>query len=229
MSATRLVIDCETADASPQDVAAAAECYRVPGNIKDPAKREARKGEATARLVERAALLDSSPIISLAAKTETQSVLFNGMDSTYYPVEGWVVLPCGDERTMLWAFGQWAQGACDEHTRVIGHNLMRFDLPKLRGRTLWHRLPLPSILDPEQSAYDTMRAFKWYSMENHDELFISLDTVCASLGLPRKKPLLNGSDIPKLYREARYSEICTYNCLDAALTEAAYLLMQGGG
>lgn len=229
MSATRLVIDCETADASPDDIAAAAERYRVPSNIKDAAKREARRGEAAAKLVERAALLDSSPIVCLAAKTETQSVLFNGMDSTYYPVDGWVVLPCGDEKTMLWAFGQWAQAVCDENTLVVGHNVMRWDLPKLRVRTVWHKLPLPAILDPGQPVYDTMRAFKFFSSENYDELFVSLDLICATFGLPRKRPLLNGADIPRLYREGRYAEICTYNCLDTALTEAAALLMQGSG
>lgn len=229
MKATRLVIDCETADASPDDIAAAAERYKVPSNIKDMAKREARKGEAAAKLVERAALLDSSPIVCLAAKTETQSVLFNGMDSMCYHVDGWTVLGCSNEKMMLDAFSLWTRSACDENTLVVGHNVMRWDLPKLRVRTVWHRLPLPAILDPAQSVYDTMKAFRYFSAQNYDEIFVSLDLICATFGLPRKRPLLNGADIPRLYREARYAEICTYNCCDVALTEAVFLLMAGSG
>jgi Predicted 3'-5' exonuclease related to the exonuclease domain of PolB len=229
MKATRLVLDIETCSASPEDISAAAERYKPPANIKDPAKRAARQGEATEKLIERAALLDSSPIITIAAKTEHQAVLFNGMSTDTFPVDSWTVLPCGDEKTMLWAFGQWVAAVCDEGTTLVGHNIMRFDLPRVRGRLLWYRLPLPACLDPGQSVFDTMKAFRFYSSENYDEIFTSLDTICATFGLPRKKPLLNGSDVPRLYREGKYATIVQYNALDAALTEACYLLMAGQG
>jgi hypothetical protein len=225
MKAQRCVIDIETANADAKSISEAAERYRVPGNIKDEAKRAARKGEATERIIERAALLDSSPIISIAAKTEAQGVLFHGMDGNAYPVDNWAVLGCGDEKTMLWAFGQFLAAVCDENTTIVGHNVMRFDLPRLRGRYIWYRLSLPACLDPAQPVYDTMRAFKYYSMEFYDDIYVSLDTVCATFALPRKRPLLNGSDIPRLYREGKYAEICVYNCLDAVVTESAFKLM----
>jgi hypothetical protein len=229
MSASRLVLDIETRAASDADIEVAVNGYKTPANMRDTGKIAARREEAAAKIRERAALLDSSPIICLAAKTEHQAVLFNGMSNDAFPVEGWTVLPCGMERVMLDAFALWARSACDEHTILVGHNLMRFDLPMLRNHYIRNRLPLPAILDPGQPACDTMKMARYYSMENYDEIYISLDTVCASLGLPRKAPLLNGSDVPRLYSEGQYECIVRYNACDAALTEAAYLLMAGAG
>jgi Predicted 3'-5' exonuclease related to the exonuclease domain of PolB len=225
MSATRLVLDIETCACDEASIQSAIEQWRPPGTIKDEKKIAARRAEAGVKIREEAALLDSSPIISIAVKTETQAIVFNGMDLEPYPIEGWTVLPCGDEKMMLWAFSQWAQAVANEHTTLVGHSILRFDLPRLRGRIVWYRLLLPAILDPGQPACDTQRMFKYFSTEHYDEWFISLDTVCTHLGLPRKASLLNGADIPQLYSEGRYAEICTYNCLDCALTEAAYLLM----
>jgi hypothetical protein len=227
MIATRLALDIETACADEASIQAAIEQWRPPGNLKDEKKIAARRAEAGVKIREDAALLDSSPIVSIAAKTETQAIVFNGMDLEPYPIEGWTVLPCGDEKMMLWAFSQWMQIVCNENTILVGHSLLRFDLPRLRGRTVWYRLPLPISLDPGQPIYDTMKAFRFFSAELYDQIYISLDTVCARLGLPRKASLLNGADIPRLYSEGRFAEICTYNCLDCALVEAAYLLMSG--
>ncbi len=229
---TSIVLDLETGDAAPEAIAAAMTDWRPPSNLKDPEKIEARRKEAAEKLIDRAALLDASPILCIAVQTNGASkAIFNGMDASAPDILDWPVVPCGDEKSMLVAFRTWLDSAATPETVLIGHNLREFDLPKLRSAYIRHRLRLPEILKPrlrhEECAetVDTAALFKAFSMEHRGDFCPSLDTVAASFGIPRPKQHMSGADCPRLFRDGEIATVCTYCAVDVATTAVAYNLM----
>lgn len=222
-----LVIDTETGDASEEAVASALDGWKPPKNWKAETVA-AKKAELAEKASDKAALLDASPILCAAIKSESMAVVLNGMDETAPPVPGWLCLPCGDERHLLIALRTLLDNTAGECSQIVGHNVLGFDLPKIRNAYLRHRLRLPLALgDQDQPVFDTMRQIRFFSMENSDERFVSLDTVARVLSIQQPKQVITGADCPRLYREGRIAEILTYCCLDVATTERAYRLMTG--
>ena len=226
-----IVLDLETGDAPPEAVAAALDGWKAPANIKDPEKIEARRQEAAGKIAEKAALLDASPILCVALQADYSRVVLNGMDASAPPLDGWPVVPCGDERGLLLALRAWLDAHTTESTVIVGHNLRAFDLPKLRGAYVRQGLKLPQILRPrlkdEERAetVDTASLFKAFSMEHRDDFCPALETVAASFGIPRPKTYMTGADCPRLYREGQIQTVLTYCCVDVATTARAYQLM----
>ncbi len=130
---------------------------------------------------------------------------------------------------MLAALSAWLDAHTDEQTALVGHNVRAFDLPKLRGGFVRHRLPLPACLRPRESGSqpitDTMSLFKSYSMEHRDDFAVGLDVVCAAFGIPRPKQLISGADVPRLHAAGQLAEILTYCCIDVDATTEIYRLM----
>ena len=226
-----LALDIETGDAPEEAVAVALETWTPPANVKDPVKLEARRAEAIQKARERAALLDASPVLCIAAQTERERISFNGMNNEAYSIEDWTVVPCGDERGMLIAFRAWADRSADAGTLLVGHNLRSFDLPKLRARYVHYRLRLPKVLTPKlrdedwNETVDTMTLYKAFSMEHRDERYIALDTVAAGLGIPRPKEIISGADVPRLHHEGQHHAVLTYCCVDTLTATRAFQLM----
>jgi hypothetical protein len=226
-----LVLDIETGDAPESAIQAALATWMPPANVKDPAKIEARRVEAREKIQGQAALLDASPVLCVAVQTEQESVVFNGIDTTDYHIDGWTVIPGGDEHGMLIALREWANGRTTESTLIVGHNHRAFDLPKLRSAYVRHQLHLPQFLTPKLNdeaqprRVDTMTLYKAFSMEHRDDRYIDLDTVAAGLGIPRPKAIVSGRDVPKLHREGHYHAVLTYCCVDTVTTTRAFQLM----
>lgn len=228
-----IVLDLETGDAPAEAVAAALESWKAPSNVKDAAKIEARRQEAAAKIAEKAALLDASPILCVALQFDYSRVVLNGMDATAPTIEGWPVIPCQDERGLLLVLRAWLDSNTGPETTIVGHNIRNFDLPKLRQAYVRHKLKLPAILKPrlkdEERAetVDTAALFKAFSTEHRDDFCPSLDTVAASFGIPRPKQHMTGADCPRLFREGEFATILTYCAVDVATTARAYQLMTG--
>ena len=87
-----VVIDLETGDAPPDAIAAAIAAWKAPSNWK-PETVEAKRVEAAEKIIEKSALLDASPILCLALKTDRMSVILNGMDASSPEIPGWWCLP----------------------------------------------------------------------------------------------------------------------------------------
>jgi len=220
-------LDIETGAASDDAVQKALAAWKPPANIKDTDKIEARRREAETRIREKSALLDAAQILCIAAKTETQAVLFDGMSQEPTTIPNWTVLSCGSEREMLIAFRHWLDSVSGEQTILVGHGIKHFDLPKIRAAYVRHRLKLPYCLIGEQPVTDTMTLFRRFSVEHGDDYYVSLDTVASSLDIERHKATVSGADVPRLHQEGRYGEIALYCCLDVEVTARAYLLMSG--
>lgn len=220
------VIDCETGDAPTAAVDVALSAWKAPTNWK-PETVEKKREEQAEKIANKSALLDASPILCLVLKTDRMAIILNGMDDAEYDIPGWLCLPCGDEKGLLMALRSILDASASESTQLVCHNA-KFDLPKLRNAYLRHRLKLPAALhDQDQPLFDTMREVRYFSMENADERFVSLDTVARVLGIPTPKAVITGADCPRLHRDGEHGAILTYCALDVATTERAYLLMSG--
>lgn len=223
-------LDLETGDAPPEAIAAAIDEWKAPANWK-PETVEAKRKEAAERIIEKAALLDASPILCVALQTDTVRLILNGMDGSKPDIDGWPVVPCGDERGLLLSLRAWLDVSTTSETLIVGHNIRAFDLPKLRHAYVRHSLRLPMILKPklrdEEKAevIDTASLFKAFSMEHRDDFCPSLNTVAASLGIPRHKQYMTGADCPRLYREGQIKTVLTYCAVDVTTTTRAYQLM----
>lgn len=226
-----VVIDLETGDAPPDAVEAALGAWKPPKTWK-PETVEAKRAERAEAINGKAALLDASPILCVAIKTDRTAVILHGMSDEGHEVPGWLCLPCVDERGLLVALRSILENTTGPDSVVVGHNVVGFDLPKLRNAYVRHRLALPAILAPVgemQPVFDTMRQIRLFSMENADERFVSLDTVARVLGIPQHKGIVSGSEVPRMHRDGEHAAILVYCCLDTSTTEQAYLLMTNTG
>lgn len=221
------VLDLETGFAPQASIDAALEGWKPLKNWKEETVA-AKRAEMAEKAEEKSALLDAAPIICLALKTDRMAVILNGMDANSYEIPGWLCLPCGDEKGLLVALRTILDSSADPDTVIAGHNILGFDLPKIRNAYLRGRLQLPLALrDQWHPVMDTMRQIRYFSMENADERYVSLDTVARVLGIPQPKQVITGADCPRLHREGQIAAVLTYCCVDVATTERAYLLMTG--
>lgn len=230
-TAKTLTLDIETA-AAPEDVIAQQlENWKAPKTWK-PETVESKREEKREEFKAKSSLLDASPIICIACKCDDSAVLFNAMLESS-PIENWTVVASKTESEMLQAFGEWADRHIDAQTLICGHNIIGFDLPKLRNAFVRNRLNLPRFLIPTRKGeqanelMDTMKLAKLFSMQHRDDFMISLDTLAAILHLPRPKQVLSGADVPKAYERREYSLITLYCAIDAETTAQATTLMLG--
>jgi hypothetical protein len=228
-----LCFDIETGNAPKADIEAALEGWKPPGNIKDKAKIEERRAEAEEKIKDRGALLDSSPILCVGMINGTNGLMISGMPGSA-ELNGWECRQENTEKGMLMRLRHILDEKTGPETILVGHNIRGFDLPKLRNAYIRHRMALPFIfkhsMRGEQAAVqiaDTMQMFKSFSMENRDNMFIGLETVCKGLGIPRPKQVISGADCPRLFEEGEFAQILTYCAVDVAATSRAFALMSG--
>lgn len=225
-----ICLDIETGNGPEEAIQRALAAWAPPANIRDEDKIAARRAEAEARIRERAALLDAAPILCIAAKTQVQTCLFNGMDASDHLIEGVLLFSCGNERDMLLAWRTWLDTIATPDTLLVGHNLLGFDLPRLRSRYAWHKLRQPIALAPaladqeRQPVSDSMLLYRSFSIEHRDG-FASLEEMATGLGIEHHKGIANGSMIPTLYAQGEYRTLLQYCLLDTLTTEAAWLRM----
>ena len=221
-----LCIDIETADADTSYVDRAMADWKPPANIKDSAKIDARYLEAVAKIADKAALMDGAPIICVALHHGELTHCFHRLD-----VETDFLSAAQSDKQMLSELRAYLNEATSAGTELVGHNLLGFDLPKLRLAYLRHSLALPLCLQPptpqrRQPVFDLMREFRYFSAEHHDERYVSLKTVLDTLGIERPDDI-DGADVPKAYREGRHDKILEHARLDVELTMRAYKMMMG--
>jgi hypothetical protein len=228
-----LALDIETGNAPIEAVEAAIENLKPPANIKDPDKIAAKMAEMAQKRAERAALLDASPILCIACKTDTGGIIFDSMNATGLEIHGWQVSTSDNEKQMLIEFRTWADATVTPDTIITAHNAVGFDLPKIRNAYIRHRLQLPLFLSlalrNENSCeiVDTMKIAKSFSMQHRDNLFISLDTLADILNIERPKQAMNGAEVPAAHERGEFAPILIYCCIDTETTAQAFQLMTG--
>lgn len=112
----------------------------------------------------------------------------------------------------------------DEADMVVGHNLAAFDMPKIRGRSLVYKLPLPS---PYREFCTYKTAVREFGFDSNSLEFLAKALGCKNLKFPHSK-------FPGflLWRECMagnpeaWKEMKKYNKQDVIVTEEVYLLMR---
>lgn len=221
--ASYIVLDLETCDASESAIQRSIAGWKPPANLKNAATIARRRQEAAQAIRAEAALLDASPVICCAAITPTERVIFDEMPTEQpLAIPGWHIFQCGAERGLLESMRLWLELRTDDATVLVGHNLRKWDAPKL-----------PALLQPylttgeRRRLADTRELCRHFSHEHADNLFMALADVAEVLEIPRHKALMSGADVPRLYEQRRFAEILAYCAGDSAITARAYELMSG--
>lgn len=237
--ATYLVIDLETGEAPDEAIADALKAWKPPAGWKDPLKIEERRQQAFASIRADSALLDVAPILCVSTRTPNAATTISGMDHKPAPIDGVDVIDSGNEKALLLWLRTTIEAACNEQTLLIGHNVAKFDLPRLRLKYLHHGLRPPRPLihrnfkEEQQPVFDTMWAwFRSFTSQHEDRKedarkWPSAKEIAQHLKLPHHKDMIDGKQIPDLYRRGEYDLILRYNALDALVEELAYLYMAG--
>lgn len=238
-SATYLVIDLETGEAPDEAIADALKAWKPPAGWKDPLKIEERRQQAFASIRADSALLDVAPILCVSIRTPTAATTISGMDLKPAPIEGVDMIGAGNEKALLIWLREKMDEACGGQTVLIGHNVVKFDLPRLRLKFMHHSLRPPKALihrssrEEQQPMFDTMWTwFRSFTSQHEDRKedarkWPSAKEVAQHLKLPHHKDMIDGKQIPDLYRRGEYDLILRYNALDALVEELAYLHMAG--
>jgi hypothetical protein len=159
-------------------------------------------------------------------------VIFSSMGKTDLQIS-WQISEHETEREMLQAFRSWANSIVNFETVVTGHNLISFDLPKIRNAFIRHRLQLPLFLLPtlrdemKNEIIDTMKLAKAYTMEHRDDFAISLDTLAGVLNIERPKQAMSGAEVPAAFERGEIAPILIYCAIDTETTAQAAQLMLG--
>lgn len=109
-----------------------------------------------------------------------------------------------------------------EFPKLIGHNLIAFDLPFIYRRCLVNGVKMPyefkkpAELKPwDSNIVDTM--VEWCGLRGH----ISLDKLCKVFGLESKGDI-TGKDVWPLYQAGKLAEIVEYCKHDVSITREVY-------
>lgn len=213
-------------------------------------------GQITADAMNKGALTSAAPIICVAFKgmlgTDRVMIGFHAMGAAIAMPElesmGWTIIGSDTEAEMLANISRVLDNSTDEGTELAGHNIIGFDLPKIRNRCVRSRVSIPMVFQPgsmaaSQPVYDTMRKAKYFCVEAGNSPFFSFAALEIALGIsnPGHKSIVSGADVPVLHAEAmaakasgnteRWHElaklIMAYNCQDAVQEEKAYRMMTG--
>ena len=228
--------DIETGYADSQGVKLSQSFWKAPRNIKDKKALKKREKQFREKTKRNSALLDSAPIGVVSLVTERQKAIFycvkpkrpfsklRGVSADLHQ--------CADERRMMEKIGTWLDKVALPNTIVIGHNIFGFDLPKMRGAFVRHRLKLPKLINPESryagvECYDTMLKFRHFSTERANDRFISHEEMISRLDLPRYKDKIRGEQVPEYLKRGKVAEVAMYCYLDTISTYQAFKIMTG--
>jgi len=160
------------------------------GNIKDPAKAEAKIAEA--RDKHRRQFFDRAALDPM-----TGQVLAIG----YITPAGAQEIEIGDENMLLTHFWGAARQHSGQINRLVGFNICLFDLPFLIRRSWHHGIPIPVGVRNgrywDKNIVDLRDTWQLGNRQAHG----SLDAICKFLGLGEK--LGDGKDFARLLVEDR--------------------------
>lgn len=177
------------------------------------------------------ALLDTAPIVVVSLQTESELRCLHALGAAPpHEVHGGVVEGFGSMREMLIALRTGLDARVGPETPLVGHNIVEFDLPKLRHAYVRSGLRLPVCLrDRDQPVYDCMVEFVRRFCVGRSRIMVSLSDLLDELRLPNHKREMDGSQVPRLVEEGRVDELVAYALRDAAIEAELYRRMSGMG
>lgn len=220
-----LVLDIETAAGEPTEAEAWMRTVWSPNPNWKPATIGERFLQALEQKKEQLALLDSSPIITVALKTPADLRVLHWLPVDAQEMAGVLLERTPDQKALLERTAQYL-AACSQETVLVGHNLLHFDLPKLRQGMLRHGVRLPTALvDRDHPVYDTMREWSRFTLD--DRQYVSLAELAETMGLVEHKAIISGAMVPEMYAEGRWAELLAYAAADVLAQWQVFLRMTG--
>lgn len=174
---------------------------------------------------EQLALLDTAPIISVTLHTSADCRVIHWLPCEEPAIAGVPAERCTDQAAMLARVAEYLRVATAE-TLLVGHNVLRFDLPKLRQAMLRHGVGLPPCLVwRDHPVYDTMREWSRFTLD--DRQYVSLSELLEVCGLEDHKQIITGAMVPELYEHGKHREILAYAIADVIAEHKLFLQMTG--
>ncbi len=106
--------------------------------------------------------------------------------------------------------------------RLIGHNIIGFDLPFLWKRAVLQGIKPPACIDFRAKPWGDSVCDTMLMWDNDKQKRISLDRLCRVLGVPTSKSDMDGSKVAEYFRNGRFEEIASYCADDVAATRACF-------
>lgn len=223
-----LVLDIETAGGRPEDAERWMRLQWSPNPSWKPETIGERYLKLLASKKEKLALLDASQIVCISLRSETETrCLHSCYKHPLLLLHGAGVEGFGSEADMLAAFRDLLETRCSTETVIAGHNILSFDLRRLRNAFVRDGVRLPAaLLSRDQAIFDTMRAFcDRYSANT--EIMIGLADTLEAFGLESHKNLVSGAMVPELYASGQFDTLISYAILDVIAEAELYERMTG--
>lgn len=219
-----VVLDIETIAGDQSDAEAWMRAAWKPAANWKPETIGSRWLESLSKKQDRLALIDGSPIISVAMRTGHSCTLVHWLESAE-SIEGAELIRVENERAMLRTVRD-LMDVTDECTALVGHNVKRFDLPRLRRGMVKHGLRIPPCLaSTDQPLFDTMDKFSRFTVD--DRAFVSLAECLEAFRIPNHKADVTGEDVGRLYAGKQFGTLLRYAVLDVEAEHALFLRMTG--
>ncbi|MGH8506986.1 MAG: hypothetical protein ACRD1M_06820 [Terriglobales bacterium] len=196
-SAPYCVLDIETAAGSPESIERSVWHGWRPDVRWGDETIGRRFREALLRAHEKGALLDSAPIAAVGLRAPGATLVLHAM------AERLDIIPAGwaagyaDERGLM-ASALDALDSLPAECRIVGHNVYRFDLPRMRLAAARHDLALPPALTDGLPVTDTMHHF-CRNFAAGQRVMIGVEEMLELLGAPpRPEGAPDGADVPAM-------------------------------
>jgi hypothetical protein len=240
------VLDIETTEGRPEDAERDLRLTFWPAaTLKTEMAIGRRFLEARERKLEKLALLDSAPIAVVSLRSDEGLICLHSMrdepicEPRFAGDEPAIVI--GFQPThgttspeMLAALARILDESVSTETVIVGHNILHFDLRKLRWAYVRAGIDLPvALASREQQVWDSMREFvNRFSMKG-EGIMVALQDVLEEFGLGNHKKIVTGAEIPGLIAkaiagdQATLEEVVLYALLDVVAEGDLYLRMTG--
>ena len=231
-----LVLDLETSDGRADEAERELLSSWRPNPKLTPQTIGAKYLEALEKKKERLALINDAPIVAVSLRSESELRCMHCLGAAApRAIEVEIGSPAAmveafaTSREMLLALRSLLDLLVAEDTLLVGHNILGFDLRKLRWAYLRERLRLPQALAwRDQPVFDLMREYSSRLALRSDETFmVSLSTVLDGFGLPNHKSEMDGAQVPRLVSEGKVDELVAYALRDVLAETSLFLRMAG--
>lgn len=229
-TAVHVSIDIETGNLSPDQVEFETQFLKHHPSTKDPDKQAAQVEKKASFLLDRGALTNSAPILSVALNWGgTPAVLHNFPYDGKLSEYGLLAYKFNSESDMLEGFREFMDNICSEETVIVVAG-EHFDLPKLRLAMARNRIKIPESISPgsPNKIYDVLYVGgKYFLLGNKRHHDLGLDELCLRLGVKTGGKVISGSEVPNMADAGQYEEILVYNGLDAIKNTECWKVMTG--
>jgi len=225
-----LALDIETTDGRPEEVERWLRIqFTPPKNFKTPEAIGKRYLEMAESKAQKMALLDTAPVVIVSLQSDSERRCLHCLRAEpARDADGALVEGFATAREMLVALRGVLDNLTSPETELVGHNILGFDLRRLRWMFVREGLRMPGALQgDDQPVFDTMRQYGRLFTVGDSAPFVALGDLLEEFGIPSHKGEMDGSKVPQYVREGRVDELVAYALADVAAEAELYLRMTG--